>query len=391
MKTILVVDDEINILNSMSEAFRDTEYEILTAESSLLALEILDKTEVNLVISDMMMPQMDGYELLSKIKEHYPHVIRLIMSSNTEESYVFKAILHNIAKFNITKPWINKTLIECIKQVFETEETLKSRDLLLLINNIEKLPTIEVNYQKILNMIEKDADTLTISSEIEKDFAISTKLLQTVNSAYYGIQTGSVKHATVYLGLQNLKSLIFSTSIMNKFSSVSEQDQNSLKDLWDHALLTSKLLHYIYEVFICRRLPEAAYCAGLLHNIGALVLIQNRFEDYVGMVNNDKNKSLDLLDMERDAFHVTHQEVGGYLVSWWELPFPIIESALFHHRPLDPGILNKEIVSAVHLAQHYARKLKNQQDAADFYPEVFDVLGIQVNKFEAAVDGNSWL
>ena len=391
MKRILIVDHDNQIRSSMVEAFGATDYDILTAGDGLLALEILKTTNIDLIISDLRIPLMDGYELLSKIREQYPHVIRIIMSGYAEEASVFKAILQNVAKFYILKPWSKEKLLAYIGQIFETEDLLKSNDLMNLINNIEKLPTIETSYQKILNMIEKDADTGMISAEIEKDFAISTKLLQIANSAYYGLKTGSVKHATIYLGLQNLKSLIYSTSILNSFSSASDEDQQRVKDLWTHALLTSKLLHYIYEMFMNKKLPETAYSAGLLHNIGTLILIHNRIEDYTKVFNKAKTKSLNMLDMEQAAFHVTHQEAGGYLISWWNLPFPIVESALYHHRPLDPNILNKEIVAAVHLAQHYAWILTKQPMVTEFYPETFDILGIPVTNFEAAVNWNNWL
>ena len=391
MKKILFVYNDSHIQSTITDAFGNTNYEIITAESGLQALKILETSEINLIISDTRMQQMDGYELLSKVKEKYPEVIRVLMTGYNEEASVFKAILHNVARFYILKPWNNEKLREYIGQLFETEEILKSNDLLNLINNVEKLPTIETSYQKILNMIEKDADTGRISAEIEKDFAISTKLLQLANSAYYGLHTGSVKHATVFLGLQNLKSLIYSTSILNSYSFGSDLDQQKAKDLWTHALLTSKLLHYIYEVFMCKKLPEAAYSAGLLHNVGTLILLNNHIEDYNEVVSMAQKKSCNVLDVEREVFHVTHQEAGGYLVSWWKLPFPIVEAALFHHRPLEPCVLNKEVVAAVHLAQHYAWKLTKQPASTEFFPEVFDILDITVAYFEAAVNWNSWL
>jgi HD-like signal output (HDOD) protein len=391
MKKILIVDDEVQILKSLSRAFFDTDYEIMTAESGSTALELLESTEVDLVISDMRMPLMDGYELLSRVKERYPNIIRIILSGYAEEATIFKAILHNVAKFYILKPWNNDKLLQYISQIFETEELLKSKDLLLLINNIEKLPTIETSYQRILNMIEKDEDTGFISSEIEKDFAISTKLLQIANSAYYGVQTGSVKHATVYLGLQNLKSLIYSTSIISAFRCTSMKDQQCVKDLWIHALLTNKILHYIYEVFLGKKLPEAASSAGLLHNIGALLLMQNYFAEYVSMISEARIECINLLGLEKDAFQITHQEAGGYLVSWWELPFPIVEAALFHHRPLDPCIMNREVVSAVHLAQHFAWHKMDIQIVSEFYPEVYESLGIPAEEFEKSVMANNWL
>lgn len=391
MKTILVADRDNHNLAAMSEAFKRAGYGVITMDRGLSALDILNTLDIDLVISDTQIYQMDGYELLSRVKERHPEVIRIIMGNSGEEAAAFKAILHNAARFNIIKPWNKEKLLESIGHIFETEDLLKTSDLLQLISSAETLPTIEANYQKILNMIERDANLGAISAEIEKDFAISSKLLKIANSAYYGLQTGSVKHAAVYLGLHNLKSLIYSTSILDSFHSVSEQDQRRVNNLWTHSLITSKLLHYIYEVFLCKKLPETAYSAGLLHNVGTLILLQNRIEDYTKAVNKAQTKDLNMLEMEREAFHVTHHEAGGYLVSRWKLPFPIIESALYHHIPLDPRILNKEIVAAVHLAQHYAWMLTQQPVVTEFFPETFDILNIPVSGFEAAVNWKNWL
>ena len=391
MRRILIVDHDVKILNAMTEVFRNADYEVLTADSGLSALEILEIADVDLVITDLRLPLMDGYELLSKIKELHSGVIRIIMSSYIEESHVFKAIVQNLAKFYILKPWNSDKLLEYIEQIFETEEILRSNDLLLLINSIEKLPTIEKSYQKILAMIERDVNTGQIAAEVEKDFAISSRLLQIANSAYYGLRTGSIKHATIYLGLQNLKSLIYSTSILNSYRSGSEEDQQRVHNLWTHALLTSKLLHYIYDVFLNKKLPETAYSAGLLHNVGTLILIQSRFEDYAKTVEKIRPKACNMLELEQETFHVTHQEAGGYLVTWWNLPFPIVEAALYHHKPFDPAVMNKEIVAAVHLAQHYAWILTKQPIVTEFFPETFNFLGIPVDTFEAAVNWNTWI
>lgn len=391
MKKILIVDDELPILKSLSRVFFDTDYTIHTAESGAAALEFLKENDVDLIISDMRMPLMDGYELLSRIKAAYPNIIRVILSGYAEEDSIFKALLHSIAKFYIMKPWSNEKLLEYIGQIFETEDRLKSNELLILINNIERLPTIESSYQKILNLIETDEETSFIASEIEKDFAISTKLLQIANSAYYGVQTGSVKSATVYLGLQNLRSLIYATSIMSSFRSADTADRRNISDLWEHALLTNKILHYIYQVFLGKKLPEEAYSAGLLHNIGTLILIQNYFDRYVGIIRKTNQESLNLLELEQEVFHVSHQEVGGYLVRWWELPFPIVESALFHHKPLESCILNKEIVSAVHLAQHYAWLHMNRPVFTGFFPEVFDILNVPQKEFEEGIQSGDFL
>jgi len=134
-----------------------------------------------------------------------------------------------------------------------------------------------------------------------------------------------------------------------------------------------------------KRLPEAASSAGLLHNVGALVLMDDHFCDYMGMVGKARADKLNLLELEGNEFNLTHQEAGGFLIDWWELPFPIIEGALFHHRPLDPCIINKEVVAAVHIAQHFAWHKLGVQIVADFFPEALDVLGIAMEEFEESV------
>lgn len=383
MKRILLVDDEVQILKALSRAFFDTEYDIYTAQSGEEALEILENTEVNLVISDMKMPFMDGYELLSKIKQKYPKTIRIILSGYTEEKTIIKAIIKNIAKVYIFKPWNNDDLIHCVEQLFFVENLLNSNNLLVLINNLDSIPTITLNYKNILSLIETDEDIKTISEEIEKDLAISTNLLHVANSALYGVKTGSVKQAVTYLGLQNTKMLITSTSVMNSVNSYN-YNNDYFETLWNHSLLTNKILSLIYEKFLKKKLPETCLSAGLLHNIGILAMKHELNNKHTNSVKEyEKNN---LLELENNVFGVTHQEVGGYLLSWWELPFPIVEAALFHHRPFDDGIVNKELVLAVHIAQNYAFEFINEPILTPFYPEAFTALNIAQYDFEKKIE-----
>jgi HD-like signal output (HDOD) protein len=332
---------------------------------------------------------MDGYELLSKMKEKYPKVIRIILSGYTDERIIFKALLHNIAKFYIYKPWSNQELLRCMEQLFETEDLLNSKDLLLLINNTEELPTLQTKYQRILNMIDGDMDIGIIATEIEKDLAISTKLLHVANAAIYRLKTGSIRQASVYIGLQNLKSLIYATSIIN-LNSTSQLENNYTEHIWKHALLTNKILHYIYETFLHKKLPDTALSAGLLHNIGIVFFIKNFFQKYIICVKRSITEDISIVDLECSEFKVTHQETGGYLVSWWGLPFPIVEAALFHHRPFDAMIVNTELVACVHIAQSYDCKILIEPDSTIFYTEVFERIATKMELFEEKIQEEKW-
>jgi len=120
-RRILFVDDEIHILKSLTRVFIDTDYQIFTANSGANALSILRDQEVDLIVSDMRMPNMDGYELLYKVKTEYPDIQRVILSGYADEKLIYKALQQNIAKYYISKPWENDKLIKLMDQIFETE------------------------------------------------------------------------------------------------------------------------------------------------------------------------------------------------------------------------------------------------------------------------------
>ena len=104
LKRILFVDDEAQILRSITRLFMDTEYDILTAESGAEALDILEIEQVDVIVSDMKMPKMTGYELLSQVKRKFPDIVRIILSGFSDERIVFDALQKNIAKLYILKP-----------------------------------------------------------------------------------------------------------------------------------------------------------------------------------------------------------------------------------------------------------------------------------------------
>ncbi len=75
---LLVVDDEAEIRDMLSRHFRMLDYDVLTASDGTDALDVLAENRIDVVISDIKMPEMDGTTLLKKIKTQYP-MIRVIM------------------------------------------------------------------------------------------------------------------------------------------------------------------------------------------------------------------------------------------------------------------------------------------------------------------------
>ena len=381
MRSILFVDDETQILKSLRRLFLDSDYQIFTAESGEDGLAVLEKEPIDLVISDMRMPYMDGYQFLSKVKEQYPKTLRIVLSGFADEKVIFKALQKNIAKLYMFKPWENDKLSAMIEHIFATEDVLNSKDLLEKINNIDGLPTIRGNYLKILELLESDTDIIDIAREIEKDPSIASKLLQIANSAYYGFKTGSIQYAVAYLGLQNVRNIILSASIIDGFSTAGPAGEK-INRLWRHAFASNKLLIFIYERFFSHKLPDLASSAGLLHDIGVVFMMKYFPERYVDIINKWED-GVELEELEREKIGVSHSETGGHLLQWWELPYPIVEAALYHHNPCHEAVLNKELVAAVHLADYYSWKIVEKKSMGNVDPRSYALLKTDKSTMEA--------
>ncbi|MEA3297688.1 MAG: response regulator [candidate division Zixibacteria bacterium] len=118
-RTLLIVDDEPNVIKALKRLFFDTGYKIITAVSGAEGLEKLQKHQVQLVISDFLMPDMDGVEFLAKVKESYPDAIRMILSGYADISAIVGAINDgHVYKF-IAKPWNDQELLTTIMRAFE--------------------------------------------------------------------------------------------------------------------------------------------------------------------------------------------------------------------------------------------------------------------------------
>jgi diguanylate cyclase (GGDEF)-like protein/PAS domain S-box-containing protein len=125
-RTLLLVDDEPNILTALTRVLRRDGYRILTAPSAAAGLELLALNEVQVIVSDQRMPEMSGTEFLGRVKEMYPNTIRIVLSGYTELRSITDAINHGAIYKFLTKPWEDDLLRENIRQAFLHCETMSS-------------------------------------------------------------------------------------------------------------------------------------------------------------------------------------------------------------------------------------------------------------------------
>lgn len=229
-------------------------------------------------------------------------------------------------------------------------ERLEVRDFLKKVEKLPTLPGIAMQIIQMANDPRRSADDL--SKIILSDVALSAKVLKMVNSAYYGIRNkvGSVKQAIVILGFNTIKSLALSTAIMDKFATSGTIEGFSRGEFWKHSLgvaITNRIL--ARRLVRQKEMEENYFMAGLLHDIGKIILDQYFHEEFLRVLVHMRATGLSFYKAELEVNGLTHTEIGGMLAAQWQLPDELVAAIRFHHSPENRSE-NQVIVSATHFA-----------------------------------------
>lgn len=232
------------------------------------------------------------------------------------------------------------------------------------VESINTLPTVPSVLKRLSTLIEKPRITIVeISAFISNDPALTTKVLKMVNSAIYGFpgRIASVSHATMLLGLNVIKGLLLGVSVF-------ELMQKTMSGLYEHSLACAIASRVIAQKKNLKE-PEEISVAGLLHDIGKVILILEFAEQYEAAIKEAKEKKLSIFEAERNQFDATHADVGGWLAEKWRFPRNLIEVIEFHHRPALAKNAPLE-AAIVHVADLLVRARGFGFAGEDFVPDV---------------------
>ncbi len=349
-KRVLFVDDQNHMRQAFESLFELNGFICFYLERTENVMAFLETEQVDLILTTLLSVTNDSFGLLTLIKEKHPNILRIALSGFTDSKQVYKAIESNLARLYLFKPWDSEEILKVIQKLFALEEQLKDEPLKQMINRIDELPTIPTLYLAVSKLIKEDAEIQRIATLIENDPAIASRILRVANSAFFGAKTGSITQAIMFIGLINVKNIILSNRV---FSQIADAKQAELH--WQHAGLTNRLTHIFYERVHNRKMPLVISSAGLLHNVGIVLMMSHFKQAYQPILDlMGKKPEKDLLTEEMSLLGATHAQMGSYLLDWWELPHSLVEVALYHHNPDHQNVINKDIVSFVHFASSCA-------------------------------------
>jgi HD-like signal output (HDOD) protein len=289
---------------------------------------------VDIVVSDMMMPGMDGSQLLTEVVKRHPQTVRIILSGHAEREAVLRLV--GPAHQYLSKPCDADELRKAIAGAFQLRDLLGNDRLKQLTTRVKNLPILPALQHQLTEELCKDSPSIERVGEIiSRDIGMTAKILQLVNSAFFGLAqpVSNATEATLYLGLNTVRSLAMSVGIFSQYDGHGCKSF-SLEALSCHSWTTGVLTRHLAQ-FERKddKMLEQCFLAGLLHDIGQLVLAFGLEQEYSEVIAKSEKEGLPVWKVEQEFFGASHADVGAYLLALWGLPNPIIEAVAMHHQP----------------------------------------------------------
>ena len=335
-KRILFVDDESKVLNGLRRTFFDMEkvWDMAFAENGKQALELMAAAPFDAVVSDMRMPGISGAELLNEVKKQYPATVRFILSGYSDREMVMKTV--RAADQFLTKPCSRDELIKALEKIFKVQAFIPNPQVRAMVSEMQYLPVLPEVYRKLSEVLQSDrASMKEVAHIISQDVVMTAKILQLVNSAFFGLrhQNYNLEHAVTFLGIETLKALVLVEDI---FKQLPEDDVQKFhtRDVYRHSLSAGILSRKIAETLgLTQKDAYNASMAGIIHDFGKVILIKNMPGVYEKIYQEHQHSGRPFYELEEEIFDTTHAEIGGYLLCLWGLPDNTVKAVTSHHAP----------------------------------------------------------
>jgi len=345
MTRVLFADDHPQILASHRQSLRSYRHgwTVEFCLGSQQALEVLATESFDVVVSSTDLIGVQGGQLLDIVRDLYPHSIRIALGSQTDSEKMFKAVSSAHQFLSNTCP--PESLFQAIQRAVRLAGRLGNPRLQKLVTQLDSLPSLPNIYLELMEELrDKDASVERIGALISQDLSMTAKVLQLVNSSFFSlpVHVNSASHAAALLGLNMLKPLVLSASIFRQLEN-SGVPLSMLESTLTHSMAVSCLAHRFAESTTDHQETiDNTMIAGVLHDIGKLVLADNFRDEYQSLCQTATDLQLPLRVAEVERYGATHASVGGFLLGLWGLPQEILEAVAYHH---DPSASTNEAIS----------------------------------------------
>ncbi len=356
-KRILIAVADSEAREEMRHAFGE-QWQVIAVGNGTAAVAEMEKQPCDVLVADLDLPEIDGAELLNQTRKQYPNTVLFILAADADKERVMKNVLG--AHQFLTKPCDKATLKNVIERALALDTWIANAKMRELVSRIRTFPTVPTLYLEVLNALKApDSTTVQVGAIIAKDMAMMTKLLQVLNSACFGLprRITDPAEAVGILGFEAVKSMVMTIKLLNQYDKI-KPVYFSIDRLWRHSTDVARCAKQLTLMHTDdRAMAEIAFTAGLMHDLGKIVLAANFDEQYRGAQSLARKQQLPSSEVEREFFGATHGEIGAYLLGLWGMPLDLLEVAALHHQPSRSVNKGFTVLTAVHLANAFEYEL----------------------------------
>lgn len=313
----------------------------------------LEEQVFDAVIVPCSMRAMVDIDLMSKVAKVQPGAVRIFLGTeywNASMKARAAEVAHRIFPGDSQIQELKDTLEYQIKLI----RLLNRSSLQSYITNVGCLPSPPRIYRMLTDALASEvADMSAVSEIVEQDPAIVAQVMKQVNSSFFGFEReiSNLKEAVSILGLRNIRSMALSNQLNKQFSEDKHWDMFSFEKIHQRSLSVGRLAQAIARrAGASKAVQDQSFLAGLLHDIGILIMASHDPVQYKKLLNYSAKKQKPIYLVEKAAFGFFHGEVAGAMLALWNLPPQVVEAVMLHHVPHLSVSTEFTPLTAVHVA-----------------------------------------
>jgi putative nucleotidyltransferase with HDIG domain len=280
----------------------------------------------------MRMPAMDGAELLQRVSERWPQIIRVVLSGYAEPQQALRLV--PVAHQYLSKPCDAKRLVSVLDGCMQLHAILPQSSLRALTGRVRLLPVLPRVYSSLRDLMEKDnVDVHEISELVAADPVIAAKVLQMATSAFFRLARPitNIDQAVSYLGIAAIRNLVTAPPVFTPLPDQGVASAVNFEELQTHSHAAAAAAHALAAD---EQMADESLLAGLLHDIGYWLLARECPGDLANAVEMAARERIPLHEAEARVIGASHAQIGAYVLGLWGLPPSVVEAVAHHHAPL---------------------------------------------------------
>ncbi len=357
---VLIVSDEPARQPAANDALVRAcpDWQLAWVGSAPEALEHLRSQPSDVVICNLRQSQTVGAQLINEISRKFPSVVRAITGEASEKEMISQFVL--VPHHFLSKHLEPEALRAELTRAMALDRWLGSEQMRALVARVRTFPSVPSRYFEVLKELRaEEPSAVRLGEIIASDMAMYTKILQVLNSPFYALpsQISNPTEAVTMLGFEMVKSLVLCIQVFSQFSA-NKLPVAAIDGVWRHSTRVAQAARKIAAFEKAdRSVADDAFTAGLLHDVGKLILISDFSEKYREVHEVSRLNAEPVLLAEKQIFGVTHGEISAYLLVTWGMPLALGEAVAYHHNPSRSEDSEFSALCAVHASDVLAREI----------------------------------